>query len=71
MCAPYFGEVLGVVGGLTDALQSFVLPPLICLFMRYNDSMKLSMMRKFFYIFVFIWGVCTIFYTVVRLINKL
>ena len=28
---PYFGSVLGTVGGLTDALQAFVLPPLICI----------------------------------------
>lgn len=27
--SPYFGYVLGMVGGLTDALQSFVLPPII------------------------------------------
>jgi amino acid permease len=29
--APYFGSVMGAVGGFTDALQCFVFPPLIYL----------------------------------------
>ena len=69
--APFFGEVLGAVGGLTDALQSFVLPPLICLKMQYRDSMQINNYRKFFYYFVFIWGIGTIVYTLIKLSNKL
>ena len=69
--APYFGEVLGAVGGLTDALQAFVLPPLICLSMKYKGSMKLHSCRKIFYFFLLFWGFGTIIYTLVKLINKL
>ena len=69
--APYFGETLGAVGGLTDALQSFVLPPLICLQMQYRDSMEINIYRKFFYFFVFFWGLGTILYTLTRLLNKI
>ena len=69
--APYFGEMLGAVGGLTDALQSFVLPPLICLSMQYQDSMEINMYRKLFYFFVIFWGLGTILYTLTRLLNKI
>ena len=69
--APYFGEMLGAVGGLTDALQSFVLPPLICLSMQYQDSMEIKMYRKLFYFFVIFWGLGTILYTLTRLFNKI
>lgn len=35
---PYFGSMVGTVGGLTDALQSFVYPPLIWLGLHYYYS---------------------------------
>lgn len=69
--APYFGEVLGTVGGLTDALQSFCLPPLICLNMGYKGHMKLSSYRKAFYVFVILWGIGTIGHTITILIKAI
>lgn len=39
--APYFGSVMGAVGGLTDALQSFVFPPLIFLVLEKDMVSKL------------------------------
>lgn len=35
---PYFGSMVGTVGGLTDALQSFVFPPLMWLGLHYFYS---------------------------------
>ena len=69
--APYFGEVLGVVGGLTDALQAFVIPPIICIYMRYTGTMYLKLHRKFFYLFLFLWGLCIIGYTIEKLFHKI
>lgn len=61
---PYFGSVLGTVGGFTDAMQSFVIPPLIFLKLNENNS-SVSTSRRFFFRFVFMWGVtlvlCTTF----------
>ena len=65
--APYFGEVLGAVGGLTDSLQAFVLPPLICYSMHSKNILRFSSGKQLFYIFVFVWGVCTMSFTVIRL----
>lgn len=65
--APYFGEVLGAVGGLTDSLQAFVLPPLICYSMHSKNILRFSNGKQLFYIFVFVWGVCTMSFTVIRL----
>jgi amino acid permease len=69
--APYFGEVLGTVGGLTDALQSFCLPPLICMNMGYRGHMKLSGYRKAFYRFVILWGIGTICHTITILVKAI
>ena len=60
--APYFGTVLGAVGGLTDALQSFVLPPLIALKLLHHRGP----LTQYFYRGVVVWGLCTIFYTLLH-----
>jgi len=65
---PYFGTLLGQVGGLTDALQAFVLPPLIYLSMH---SEGLSGLQRLSYRLIFVWGVCTITYTVVSLFHMM
>ncbi len=62
--APYFGTVLGRVGGLTDALQAFVLPPLIFLHMHRGH---LSLRQRAFHSFVLVWGVCTMLYTLTQI----
>jgi membrane protein YqaA with SNARE-associated domain len=61
---PYFGSILGIVGGLTDALQSFVLPPII--YMKLAGS-TLSNTRNTFYKAVTAWGLCTIVFTIIKL----
>ena len=58
--APYFGSVLGTVGGLTDALQAFVLPAMIC--RRYFGS-SMSSSGSIFYYIVLLWGVGVMIYT--------
>lgn len=63
---PYFGSVLGAVGGLTDALQSFVLPPLI--FLKAEEG-RLNSSQRAFYTAIFYWGCCTIVYTVGNILN--
>ena len=71
LIAPYFGSVLGTVGGLTDALQSFILPPLICLAMaRGPKGVKMRTSRKVFNGLVMVWGTGIISYTVVNIINE-
>lgn len=62
--APYFGSILGLVGGLTDALQSFVLPPIIYLKLSGNN---LSSLRSSFYKAIVIWGLCTITFTIIKM----
>jgi len=64
IATPYFGSILGLVGGLTDALQSFVLPPLIYLKLSGNS---ISNTRNIFYRIVIVWGSCTILYTVTKI----
>lgn len=61
---PYFGGVVGTVGGLTDALQCFVLPPII-----YRAVMKDSLhpLWNIFYNTVCAWGCITIAYTLIKL----
>jgi len=61
---PYFGSILGLVGGLTDALQSFILPPIIYLKLTGNT---LSSFRNNFYKTIVVWGLCTITYTIIKL----
>lgn len=58
--APYFGNMLSAVGGLTDAFLCFVMPPLI-----YRMALKgdLSTLQSMLYLAVVGWGFCVIFYT--------
>eukprot|EP00599_Poterioochromonas_sp_BG-1_P010882 CAMPEP_0173145852 /NCGR_PEP_ID=MMETSP1105-20130129/8137_1 /TAXON_ID=2985 /ORGANISM="Ochromonas sp., Strain BG-1" /LENGTH=479 /DNA_ID=CAMNT_0014059927 /DNA_START=271 /DNA_END=1710 /DNA_ORIENTATION=+ len=58
--APYFGSVMGAVGGLTDALQCFVLPPLIYLKV---EGDKLNWVYLTYYLIIILWGLTTIVYT--------
>ena len=52
---PYFGSVLGTVGGFTDATVSFVLPPLI--FLKLNEgNHEVSQLRRYFNAAVFLFG---------------
>ena len=59
--APYFGSMLGAVGGLTDAVQCFVFPPLI--FLKLEGD-KLSSWYSTICKFTIIWGSCIIVYTI-------
>jgi hypothetical protein len=68
ICTPYFGTLLGQVGGLTDALQAFVLPPLIYLSMQ---SENISFAQQIMYKLIFLWGVGTIVYTITSLLNAI
>lgn len=52
--------MLGSVGGLTDALQSFVLPPLIYFALKKNT---MSVVEKLIYGSIVLWGVGTILFT--------
>lgn len=64
---PYFGTALGTVGGLTDALQAFVLPPLIYLRLHRNQQL-LNTREIVLYICICIWGVYTIVYTLYNIL---
>lgn len=65
--APYFGTVLGAVGGLTDALQSFVLPPLIALKLLNHRGP----ITQYFYRGIVVWGLVTILYTLLKTARSL
>jgi hypothetical protein len=65
--APYFGSMVGTVGGLTDALQCFVLPPLIYMEVEMKNT---SMMTKMYYITVVVIGIGTILYTSVSTLSQ-
>ena len=65
--APYFGSVLGAVGGLTDALLSFVLPPLIFLKAQKRSTHQLTNVQKLFYHAILAWGLSIIAFTVYNL----
>ena len=65
---PYFGTMLGQVGGLTDALQAFVLPPLI--YMSIHKS-QLTSSQKTIYRGIILWGVVTITYTMYTLLRAM
>jgi amino acid permease len=68
LIAPYFGSVMGAVGGLTDALQCFVLPPII-----YFCAVKgnVTFERKFFYVLTVLWGLFLMTYTCVNTLQLL
>jgi amino acid permease len=59
--APYFGSMLGAVGGLTDAVQCFVFPPLI--FLKLEGD-KLSSWYRVVCRFTVVWGTFIILYTI-------
>ena len=67
LITPYFGTVLGAVGGLTDAFQSFVLPPLIFLKIETNHSIT----QRIFYMMIFFWGTGTIAFTVINIFRTI
>lgn len=57
---PYFGTVMGAVGGLTDALQCFVLPPMI--YLQVEGDKVSSYFQTYYFVIIF-WGIATIIYT--------
>ena len=57
MCTLY---VTGHVGGLTDAFQAFVLPPLIYIYAECGR--ELSVGSKTGYTMIFVWGTCACVY---------
>lgn len=67
--APYFGTVLGMIGGLTDTLQSFVLPPLIYLHLNVGSSSGSSYNKIFVLVnrIVLLFGFCTMTFTFSKL----
>mmetsp|Transcript_4289 Transcript_4289/g.5903 ORF Transcript_4289/g.5903 Transcript_4289/m.5903 type:complete len:618 (-) Transcript_4289:136-1989(-) len=66
ICAPYFGTVMGTIGGFTDAFQCFVLPPLIY---RSLFDHSLAGHCKVFYAFIFLFGVGVILHTSFHAMN--
>ena len=66
--APYFGTVLGAIGGFTDALQCFVLPPLIYISVF---GRKIHRTQKALYMLLVLGGVATMVYTCVNTYNQI
>lgn len=68
--APYFGSVLRTVGGLTDAYQSYIIPPLIAFQLltihfknNNNNNDNENSNSILFYRVVFCWGICLMGFT--------
>ena len=66
--APYFSSVLGIVGGLTDAYLSYIIPPLIVMEMF---SIHPSYPRRhMFYYLVLLWGIGNVLFTCYRIVDR-
>lgn len=66
--APYFSSVLGTVGGLTDAYQSYIIPPLIA--MEMFSSHPSYPRRQMFYYLVLLWGIGNVLFTCYRIVDR-
>jgi amino acid permease len=64
---PYFGEVLGTIGGFTDAIVSFVLPPLIFLKLNENNA-EVSNLQRYFNVGVLLFGMTLVVKTTYTII---
>jgi hypothetical protein len=71
VCIPFFGKLLGKVGGLTDATLAFIVPALIKTVGNNNSDYRLTMCHKLFYSVIGIWGVCLVTYTCNELFGDL
>jgi hypothetical protein len=71
--APYFADVLGTVGGITDSYLAYILPALIMIMVlrsaRQHDSSPSSVV--ILYYFVLLWGIVLASATVFGLLSKL
>lgn len=70
---PYFSSVLSTVGGLTDAYQSYIIPPLIALKMASSSSStpSTSSLHILLYRFIFLWGIWNVGFTCYRIMLRL
>lgn len=66
---PYFGSVLGTIGGLTDALQAFVLPSLI--FMNGWKWTSASTLEACYYWCILAWGISIMVVTFAQLVYNI
>lgn len=66
--APYFGSVVGTIGGLTDTLQCFLIPPMIYMVFFKTEATKTN---NWFYNCIIFWGVCIMIYTIINTLNSI
>lgn len=59
---PYFGVCLGFIGGLTDAVQAFVLPPILIL--KLYSMEEISAWRRLEYSVICVFGIVMILSTI-------
>jgi amino acid permease len=64
--APYFGNMLTAVGGLTDAFLCFVVPPLVY---RVTLRGEISPVADVAYLLLVAWGVFIIVYTLYHVVE--
>lgn len=62
---PHFGMMIGVVGGFTDAMQAYVLPPILYLRLHQHE---LGILSRIFYSSISILGVTIMAYTLVNIV---
>ena len=67
---PYFGVLLGSVGGLTDTFQSYIVPSLICLRIH-GDSGENVMMTVALYKLITCFGALIMLYTLGSILMNL
>jgi amino acid permease len=72
---PYFSSVLSTVGGLTDAYQSYIIPPLIALAMPYHPPSHTSASnvtaRNLFHSLILLWGIGNVLFTCYRIADRI
>ena len=64
---PYFGTFLGLVGGLTDSLQSLVIPPFIIASLKRKMNSQTSRIEEILYKLIILFGGSLIIYTLISL----
>ena len=64
--APYFGNMLSAVGGLTDAFLCFVMPPLIY---RVATKGEISSVTSALCVILAVWGLIVISYTLYHVVE--
>ena len=69
LCFFFLLKIFKTIGGLTDAFQCFVLPPLI--YYKIFDKLVLPLRYKVFHLSIFVLGIVLIGYTAINAVDSI